>query len=141
MSWHWRNCEKTNLSCNLYKAEAIVTGSGLHWCSQTILLKNGCVIYKERWGSVVETHIMEKVFNACLTLPRTKSWLPMKNLKGSTQSCMCNFNKSVYNYVVILLDLWRRQTKWKKSMFLAFYCVFINGWLLVRYLTINISLG
>ena len=29
----------------------------------------------------------------------------------------------------------------KKSMFAAFYCVIINGWLLVRYLTINISLG
>ena len=124
MWWHWSNCEKTNLSCNLYKAEAIVKGSGLHWCSQTILLKNGCVIYKERWGSVVETYIMEKVFNTCLTLPRTKCWLPKKNFKGSTQSCMCNFNKAVYNYIVILLDLSRRQNK-SKNLFLQIFIVWL----------------
>ena len=29
----------------------------------------------------------------------------------------------------------------KKSMFAAFYCVIINGWLLVRCLTMNVSLG
>ena len=29
----------------------------------------------------------------------------------------------------------------KKSIFADFYCVIINGWLLVRCLTMNVSLG